>query len=95
MKLMTMTNFHLFKSSCTRATRHLADQSLTDQDRKMLLLEANTWELLQRVYECVIFSYGRLSGIHVDYPCPIDIEESLTEIVELPKKCSKEILIHQ
>ncbi|PVG02472.1 hypothetical protein CPB86DRAFT_697475 [Serendipita vermifera] len=41
-----------FREICLRrATRLLADQSLTDQDRKMLLLEANTWELLQRVYE--------------------------------------------
>ncbi|CAG7850613.1 SubName: Full=Related to nucleoporin {ECO:0000313/EMBL:CCA72167.1} [Serendipita indica DSM 11827] len=41
-----------FKEICTRrATRQLADQRLTDEDRKMLRLEANTWDLLQRVYE--------------------------------------------
>lgn len=41
-----------FKEICTRrATRKLPDQELTDEDRRMLKLEANTWELLQRVYD--------------------------------------------
>ena len=35
------------------ATRQLADQQVNDEDRKMLRLEANTWDLLQRVYELV------------------------------------------
>lgn len=34
-----------------RAITFATDRNATDEDRRMLLLEANTWALLQRVYE--------------------------------------------
>jgi hypothetical protein len=54
-----------------RATRKLADQDLTEEDRRMLKLEANTWELLQRVYECVspLFILSDTSSSPVDTRC--------------------------
>ncbi|KAG8826499.1 Nucleoporin nup84 [Serendipita sp. 401] len=41
-----------FREICIRrATRRHSGQSLKDEDRRLLRLEAETWELLQRVYE--------------------------------------------
>ncbi|KAG8794589.1 Nucleoporin nup84, partial [Serendipita sp. 399] len=41
-----------FREICIRrATRHYASEDLSDNERRLLKLEADTWELLQRVYE--------------------------------------------
>ncbi|KAG8828928.1 hypothetical protein FRC18_009715 [Serendipita sp. 400] len=41
-----------FREICIRrATRRHSGQSLKDEERRLLRLEAETWELLQRVYE--------------------------------------------